>query len=206
MPRRTRRHRPRDGILGAGDAAAQSVEVRLLFADSAAFRAHIAEELAWHSDWEARLRAGCPRIDELLRDKAPLMSPAMLRPFFEAYALVADALRDAPADIAAKELTNYALRLGRQRAAQGRLRSNESVSALLFVTARQMLADQGLLERRADLADRRHSMLAELREILDDMDRVEQIARQRFVERQRPRLHRIGRRKHGLVSPPLRGR
>ena len=32
------------------------------FADSAAFRDHIAEEMAWHEDWEAHVAAGGEEI------------------------------------------------------------------------------------------------------------------------------------------------
>ena len=48
----------------------------------------------------------------------------MLRPFFEAYEIVADVLRDAPAEIDEKELTKKALGVGRQYVAQNRVRSN----------------------------------------------------------------------------------
>ena len=75
----------------------------------------------------------------------------MLRPFFEAYEIVADVLRDAPAEIGEKELTKKALGLGNQYVAQNRVRSNEAVSALLFATARQVVADQKLLDPAADL-------------------------------------------------------
>ena len=74
------------------------------------------------------------------------MAQSMLRPFFEAYEIVADVLRDAPAEIDEKELTKRALGVGRQYAAQHRVRNVESVSALLFATARQVAADQHLLE------------------------------------------------------------
>ena len=83
----------------------------------------------------------------------------MLRPFFEAYEIVADVLRDAPPEIDEKELTERALGVGRQYVAQGRVRSNESVSALLFATARQVAADQHLLEPAADLTERRKAFL-----------------------------------------------
>lgn len=82
------------------------------FADSATFRDHIAEEMAWHQDWEAHLAAGGDEIDSILYAKRPLISGAMLRVFFEAYEIVADVLRDAPADIGAKELTQLALGVG----------------------------------------------------------------------------------------------
>ena len=157
------------------------------FADSAAFRDHIAEEMSWHEDWEAHVAAGGEEITKLLRAKRPLIAGAMLRPFFEAYAIVADVLRDAPAEISEKDLTKQALGVGRQYFAQGRIRSNEAVSALLFATARQVAADQQLLENAADLNERRAAFLAELRSILNDMDEVEKVAGEQFFAREMER-------------------
>ena len=108
----------------------------------------------------------------------------MLRPFLEAYEIVADVLRDTPAEIGEKDLTKLALGVGKQYAAQGRVRSNESVSALLFATARQVIADQGLLNASPDLAERRAAFLAELRAILRDMDGVELVSVEQFAERE----------------------
>jgi glycerol-3-phosphate O-acyltransferase len=154
------------------------------FADSAAFREHVAEEMSWFDDWEQHVAAGGEQIDALLRAKRPLIASAMLRPFFEAYEIVADVLRDSPAEVNEKNLTEQALGVGRQYVAQDRIRSNEAVSALLFATARQVAADQHLLEPAADLAERRTAFLAELRRILSDMDKVERISRRQFVERE----------------------
>ena len=83
------------------------------FADSAAFRQNIADEMAWHEDWEAHVAGGAAEIDAMLYAKRPLMSDAMLRVFFEAYEIVADVLRDAPAEIGEKELTQLALGVGK---------------------------------------------------------------------------------------------
>ncbi|MCV7259916.1 glycerol-3-phosphate 1-O-acyltransferase [Mycobacterium shimoidei] len=154
------------------------------FADSAAFRENIAEEMAWHQDWEAQVAAGSAEIDAMLYAKRPLMSDAMLRVFFEAYEIVADVLRDAPAEIGEKELTQLALGVGRQYAAQGRVSSSEPVSTLLFATARQVAADQHLLEPAPDLAERRMAFRRELRSILRDFDHVAKIARDQFVARE----------------------
>lgn len=123
------------------------------FADSTAFRANIAQEMAWHQDWEDHLGVGGNEIDAMLYAKRPLMSDAMLRVFFEAYEIVADVLRDAPPDIGPEELTELALGLGRQFVAQGRVRSSEPVSTLLFATARQVAVDQELIAPAADLAN-----------------------------------------------------
>jgi len=154
------------------------------FADSAAFRANIAEEMAWHDDWEAQVAAGGEEIEAMLYAKRPLMSDAMLRVFFEAYEIVADVLRDAPADIGSKELTDLALGVGRQYVAQGRVRSSESVSTLLFATARQVVADQNLIAPAPDLAERRIAFRRELRDILRDFAYVGQIARNQFLARE----------------------
>ena len=157
------------------------------FADSAAFRQNVAEEMSWHANWETHVAAGGEEIYLLLRAKNPLVAGAMLRPFFEAYEIVADVLRDAPAQVDEKDLTRLALGVGRQYVAQDRVRSNESVSALLFATARQVAADQQLLEESADLAARRSAFLAELRGVLDDMDMVEQISREQYFAREAER-------------------
>jgi len=154
------------------------------FADSASFRDNIAEEMAWHDNWEALVTAGGDEIDEILFAKRPLMSDAMLRVFFEAYEIVADVLRDAPPDIGQKELTELALGVGRQYVAQTRVRSSESVSTLLFATARQVVVDQNLIAPAADLTERRVAFRRELRGILHDFDYVERIARHQFVARE----------------------
>lgn len=154
------------------------------FADSAAFREHVAEEMSWFDDWEDNVAAGGERITAILRAKRPLIAGAMLRPFFEAYEIVADVLRGAAADIGEKELTKLALGVGGQYVAQDRVRSNEAVSALLFATARQVAADQHLLEPAADLAERRGAFVTELRGILHDMSEVERFSREQFAHRE----------------------
>jgi glycerol-3-phosphate O-acyltransferase len=164
------------------------------FADSAAFREHVAEEMSWFgkdaaegaSDWERDIAAGRERINEILRSRRPQVAGAMLRPFIEAYEIVADVLRDAPVDIGEKDLTERALGVGRQYVAQTRV-SNEAVSALLFATARQVAVDQHLMEPAADLAERRGAFVRELRSILSDMDTVQQLSRDQFIAREQLR-------------------
>ena len=157
------------------------------FADSAGFRAHVAEELSWQPNWEEDVTAGGDRIDAVLRAKRPAIAGPLLRPFFEAYWIVADVLVDAPADISEKELTAQALAVGQQYVAQNVVRSAESASALLFTTAWQVAGDQNLLVPAADLVDRRKAFRDELRAILSDMDRVDASARAQFFARERSR-------------------
>jgi glycerol-3-phosphate O-acyltransferase len=102
-------------------------------------------------------------------------------------------LRDAAPEIPEAELTKLALGVGRQQVAQARVRSAESVSALLFATARQVVADQDLLSRAPDLSERRTAFLTEMRDILADMDTVEVASRDQFNARERASRRSAGR-------------
>jgi glycerol-3-phosphate O-acyltransferase len=153
------------------------------FADTATFRQHIAEEMAWDSDWEALVAAGGHSVATLLEGKRPLTAAAALRPFFEADLIFLDALRRSPAAVDDSVLTRTALGIGRQYVAQNRVASDESVSALLFVTARQVAADQDLVEGAPGIDERRTAFRAELREILGDIGEVERAAAGQFLAR-----------------------
>ena len=80
------------------------------------------------------------------------------------------------AEADSKDLIKRALGIGGQYVVQGGVRSTESVSALLFATACQVAADQGLLSPSADLYSRRAAFADELRDIIGDLDRVEKLA------------------------------
>jgi len=153
------------------------------FADSAAFREHIAAEMAWQADWETRLRT-TGSVYELLYPKRPLLSYVMLRPFFEGYEVLADVLNKMPGQVGEKELAAMALGVGRQYVAQGRVRSSESVSTLLFATAGKVAADQHLLGPGDDLTARRRAFHNELLAILADIDDVEDVANEQFKARE----------------------
>jgi glycerol-3-phosphate O-acyltransferase len=150
--------------------------------------------------WEDRLRAG--EADVLLGELRPLVSHIMVRPFVEAYRIVADVLvnDDVAASNEDSEVTSRALGLGHQYVAQRRLRSSESVSVLLFQTGLQLARNRGLLESGsggaagggagggadlaasgAGLAARRADFLAELRHLVSRLDRIEDLAIRRYI-------------------------
>ena len=79
-------------------------------------------------------------------------------------------------------VTQRALGLGRQYVAQRRLRSSESVSVLLFQTALQLADNRGLLGSGEDVAARRVSFLAELRDLLRRLDEIENLAIRRYIK------------------------
>jgi glycerol-3-phosphate O-acyltransferase len=161
------------------------------FKDRDEHRRQVAAEMDRHEpgspSWEERLRAGPMEADALLAQMRPLVSHVIVRPFVEAYRIVADVLagEDVPTDSDGSadrdEVTRRALGLGRQYVAQGRLRSSESVSVLLFQTALQLAGNRGLLGPGEDLPARRAGFLAELRDLLRRLDEIENLAIRRYI-------------------------
>ncbi|MBV9205341.1 MAG: glycerol-3-phosphate 1-O-acyltransferase [Actinobacteria bacterium] len=146
-------------------------------------RRQVREEMDRHDPrWEHRLRAGPRETDALLAAMRPLVSHALVRPFVEAYRLVADVLADVDLPEDADEVTRRALGLGRQYVAQRRLRSSESVSVLLFATAVQLAGNRGLFDPGPGLRARREAFLAELRDLLRRLDQIEERAIRRYVK------------------------
>ena len=137
--------------------------------------------------WEERLRAGPMEADALLAQMRPLVSHVLVRPFVEAYRIVADVLAgpDVPTGSGGSadrdEVTRRALGLGRQYVAQRRLRSSESVSVLLFQTALQLAGNRGLLGPGEDIAAERAGFQAELRDLLRRLDEIENLAIRRYI-------------------------
>jgi hypothetical protein len=133
--------------------------------------------------WEERLRAGPAEADALLASMRPLVSHVLVRPFVEAYRIVADVLADDGTLTDSGEVIRRALGLGRQYVAQRRLRSSEAVSALLFQTAFQLVSNRGLIGGSGgeDLAARQAAFLDELRNLLRRLDRIEDLVIRRYI-------------------------
>jgi glycerol-3-phosphate O-acyltransferase len=145
-------------------------------------RRQVREEMDRHDPgWEARLRSGPGEAAALLSGMRPLVSHVIVRPFVEAYRIVADVLASDDNLTDDAEVTRRALGLGRQYVAQRRLRSSESVSVLLFGTALQLARNRGLLDPGEDVAARRAEFGTELRDLLRRLDRIEDLAIRRYI-------------------------
>lgn len=122
--------------------------------------------------------AGGTRPDEIspadaegwLRDAAPLVAHLALRPYIDAYRVVAEQLilDDDEAEPDEKRLLDECLSLGRQWAMQRRIASDESVSAEMFRTALKMARHRGLLDPAVDVPQRK----AGRRELAVALDRA----------------------------------
>jgi glycerol-3-phosphate O-acyltransferase len=109
----------------------------------------------------------------------PLVAPLVLRPFLDAYHLVADRLaarEDEKVD--ETRFLDECLRTGRQWTMQARLASEESVSLELFKPALRLAGHRGLLDPSApDLHKRREDFRDELRDTLRRVNVIADLAR-----------------------------
>lgn len=91
-------------------------------------------------------------------------SPIVLRPFFEAYHVIAATLAAAGSDpLTESELAERSLLMGEQFAAHGDISNREAVSTALFGTGIKLASSRGLLTASEEARSEFHS---ELREIL----------------------------------------
>lgn len=105
----------------------------------------------------------------------PLVSHLVLRPFLDAYRVVAEVLarQDEDSEVDTKALVAECLRVGRQWTLQRTLASEESVSGEMFGTALNLARHLDLLRVGApDLAKRRREFADELRELSRAVGRI----------------------------------
>jgi glycerol-3-phosphate O-acyltransferase len=142
------------------------------------FRKAVSDELkAAVPDWEQQLAGGVEPgvlLDKLL----PLHAFGVLRPFVEAYLVVARALVDVDptAAVDAKALSKRCLALGGQWLRQDRIRSEEAVSKHLFSTAIQLADHRHLLTPAPDVVARRQELVDQLVDINRHIDVIEERA------------------------------
>ena len=121
-------------------------------------------------DWETRAR-------ELLVSARPHLSHLVLRPFLEAYLVVADRLADrGDSAVDEDDLLADSLAVGRQWALQRKVASEESVSLELFRTALALARHRGLLEGREGVGSAREAFAAELRDSVRQVNIIGEIA------------------------------
>ncbi|HEX5201050.1 MAG TPA: lysophospholipid acyltransferase [Actinoplanes sp.] len=109
---------------------------------------------------------GAADAERWLRESELLVAHLVLRPFLDAYRVVAERLADRADDEPFDEarFLDDCLRLGRQWALQKHLASEESVSLELFRPALRLAGHRGLTDIGPETAERRRAFRDELRE------------------------------------------
>jgi glycerol-3-phosphate O-acyltransferase len=119
-------------------------------------------------------------IDRWFERSKPHLAHIVLRPFFDAYWVVADQLARWPKerDVDQDKLLERCLGYGEQLVLQDKLHSAESVTLELFRSAVKLANNRGLIEGRGEeVAERRRVFAERLRGILDDLDRLAKMQR-----------------------------
>jgi glycerol-3-phosphate O-acyltransferase len=161
------------------------LKFEFFFPERERFVAELRAELAMHvPSWEHALGEDADSITGLLPRLRPFHAHRILRPFLEAYRVVADALERAPASAQLEEaiFLRGCLALGRQYLLQGRVARQESVSQALFATALKLARHRGLWSPGGDeQRERRRAFAAELREDIRRVDAIEALVRARIA-------------------------
>jgi glycerol-3-phosphate O-acyltransferase len=159
------------------------LKFEFFFPEKDVFRGELRRELAERdADWESVLADSPEGALALVRRSRPFSAHRVLRPFLEAYRVVADHLAShAPEDpIDEARFLQACLGLGRQYNLQGRVHSTASVSKVLFQTAFKLADNRGLV--RADereIAEWRRVFAVEIRTALRHIDAIDALARSR---------------------------
>lgn len=136
------------------------------------------------------------RAATLLRQTQPLLAHLVLRPFLDAYRVLADRLVEhADAAVDADELLEEALAIGHQWQLQHRVASAESVSLELFRTALALARHRGLLDEAPGVGRRRDAFAAELNDSVRQVAVIADLAvnaagRTELVARESPTIAR----------------
>jgi glycerol-3-phosphate O-acyltransferase len=177
----------RESIWNHAMSLRQLLKFDFFFATRAEFNREIIADVtlidpAWEGRGVSEPIVTRSEIDRWFEKSKPHLAHIVLRPFFDAYMVVADQLANWPHDreVDREELLERSLGYGQQLVLQGRLHSAESVTLELFRNAVKLADNKGLLKGTgADLAERRLAFAERLRGIVDDLDSLARMQRAR---------------------------
>jgi glycerol-3-phosphate O-acyltransferase len=154
------------------------------FPDKHDFAADVSVEVERHyPGWVQALAGGTDPLD-VVRSFYPYLSHWALRPFVEAYRVVADVLErhDYRAEIDHKQVLAECMALGKQYHLQRRLQSPESLSTVLFGTGFELARRRGLVELGGpERLEQRRAFAGQIRDVLRRIDVIEALAAARRV-------------------------
>ena len=147
------------------------------------FHQKIREELAFFSpDWQSKLADG-DELLVLLRSMKPLIAHACLRPYIEAYRVMADVFARLGNNetLDEKAAISAAFKYGRQAYLQRRVSSKASIGQILFKNAYKVMTGYGVVELTdaasdGNLVDKRKSVSKRFRVMSHRIDQLRAMA------------------------------
>ncbi len=147
------------------------------------FREQVQRELdLTEPNWANLINGGTDSVNKLLNTMRPLFAHATLKPYIEAYSIVADGLlqfeQTEPWD--EKGFLTRCLKYGKQAYLQRRITSEESIAKLLYTNGVKLARNFGLIDDTSgELQGRRVAFARELRDIGRRIDIIDALAAQR---------------------------
>ncbi len=175
----------RESIWNYAMSLRQLLKFEFFFASRADFNEELRAEVAlFDPDWEGR-RVREPvvtreQLERWFERSRPHLAHLILRPFFDAYRVVADELVLWPHDreVDHDKFLERCLGFGQQQVLQGKLHSAESVTLELFRNALTLADHRGLVAGTGrDIRQRRKAFAENLRQIVDDLDTLSRLQR-----------------------------
>ncbi|NNL66423.1 MAG: glycerol-3-phosphate 1-O-acyltransferase [Myxococcales bacterium] len=157
------------------------LKFEFFFPEKDLYREELREELLLQSpDWENQLKEGPDAILRVVTGWSPFSAHRTLRPFVEAYRVVSDGLETLDGPFEEGRFLEACLTRGRQYRLQRRIRSEESVSKVLFQTALRLARNRRLLDPDAeDVEARRRAFAEEIRSVTRRVEGIDALAASR---------------------------
>jgi glycerol-3-phosphate O-acyltransferase len=153
------------------------LKYEFFFSDKDQFREEIHQEVAHYDPgWETRLTGTADEVRDLLRGFRLFAAPWALRPFLEAYQVVADSLSShSPyVEVDQRRFIAGCLGLGKQYRLQRKIATEESISQVLFKSALSLADNRKLLDiDDENLGAHRQAFALEIQEALRRINAID---------------------------------
>jgi glycerol-3-phosphate O-acyltransferase len=148
------------------------------YAPTEQFRADVKTELAFFDQkWEKKL-AKRSSTSQLLKSFIPITAHASLKPYIEAYRIVADvfALLPETETLDEKTMLNACFKYGRQAYMQRRITSKASLGQILFKNGYKLLDSYGVVTPGEGVAEKRKRISQDLRKLAHRLEQIRVLA------------------------------
>ena len=153
------------------------------YAPTEEFRAEVKQEMIFiDPDWETKLNdadEGSKNASTILNSMQPLVAHACLKPYVEAYRIVADVFARLGSNetLDNKDLESKAFKYGKQAYLQRRISSKASIGKILFKNGYSLLDSYGVVAADSEnVQEKRKAISKELRALAHRIEQIRNLA------------------------------